>query len=58
MFLDRFLKGHGSPESREGSEGRTEHLTPRHYFDEPRIGDLATTFGRVVNVKQITPLVE
>jgi hypothetical protein len=55
MFLDRFLRG---PESRGGSESRTEHLTPRFYFDEPRINDLKTTFGHVVGVKQITPLSE
>ncbi|GEM_PF-5573243 len=55
MFLDRFLKGR---ESHEGSEGAPEHLTPRHYFDEPRIGGLETTFGRVVKVNQITPLAE
>lgn len=57
MFLDKFLKGRESREGPKGSEG-TEHLTPRNYFDEPRINDLGTTFGRVVNVKGITPLSE
>ena len=55
MFLDRFLRG---PESRGGSESKTEHLTPRCYFDEPRMDDLRTTFGHVVKVKNITPLSE
>lgn len=58
MFLDRLLNGHAAPRKPKGSEVTAEHLTPRNYFDEPRIDDLRTTFGRVVNVKNITPLSE
>ncbi|MBI2638214.1 hypothetical protein HYW83_01350 [Candidatus Peregrinibacteria bacterium] len=58
MFLDRFLRGPESHRKPEGSESGTEHLTPRHYFDGPRIDDLGRTFGRVVDVKGITPLSE
>ncbi len=58
MFLDRFLKRRAAPHKPEGSESATEHITPRHYFDGPRNDDLAKTFGRVVNVKGITPLSE
>lgn len=55
MFLDRFLKGR---ETAGDSQKSLEHIAPPQYFDGPRIDDLVTTFGRVVNVKNITPLSE